>query len=563
MTSLAGKMNPTILIRQEGSFATIRPQKFLGRDLFVVFRAAIEGSRFDGTRKQNVCALDKVPTIIARLRAADFPVEYDDDLATSLQEQTAQVWVDQQGATERAKAMSAEWAKEGKALYPFQHIGATWLSGRFGALLADEMGLGKSIQTLAALPANAAVLLVVPGIAKGVWLRELRRWRPQLAIALLEGRGNFRWPHAGEVVLMNYDILPKGHVAECTKESRKAALARKAVPCGGCASFLATCPEHVVLVADEAHYLKTSSAQRTVAFRAISDAVRAKLGRTWLLTATPLMNKPQELWSIYQAAGIAQEAFGSWKQFVRTFQGVPAFFGGYEWGTPLDESVERIRRVCLRRLRSEVLPQLPVKTWRHLTVPIDKNSLKLCEKFMVAAGGVEAMTKALASGAITFETMSTVRQALSAAKIPAMLQHVEEYEEQEEPLVVFSAHRGPIDELAKRPGWRVITGDTKPDDRTAIEDAFQRGELKGVGSTIKAGGLAITLTRGAHALFVDLMWNPAENAQAEDRICRIGQTRGCIITVLMANHILDQRVTELLQSKRDLIDAAFGEGGAS
>ena len=142
------------------------------------------------------------------------------------------------------------------------------------------------------------------------------------------------------------------------------------------------------------------------------------------------------------------------------------------------------------------------------------------------------------------------------AKIPALLKMVEDFEEQEEPLVVFSAHRAPIDMLGERPGWATITGDTPPDERTRIEDAFQAGRLKGVASTIKAGGVAITLTRAAHALFCDLEWTPALNAQAEDRICRIGQTRGCVITTLAADHPLDERIVELLSSKSQLIDAS-------
>jgi superfamily II DNA or RNA helicase len=145
---------------------------------------------------------------------------------------------------------------------------------------------------------------------------------------------------------------------------------------------------------------------------------------------------------------------------------------------------------------------------------------------------------------------------LAKAKIEAMLQIVEEYEEQEEPLVVFSAHRAPIDLLEGREGWAVITGDTRPEDRTKIEDAFQRGELRGIACTIKAGGVAITLTRASHALFVDLEWTPALNAQAEDRICRIGQSRGVIITILVADHPLDIRIAQLLAQKRVYIEGS-------
>jgi SNF2 family DNA or RNA helicase len=152
--------------------------------------------------------------------------------------------------------------------------------------------------------------------------------------------------------------------------------------------------------------------------------------------------------------------------------------------------------------------------------------------------------------------MSLVAKALAIAKIPAMLRMVEDFEEQEEPLVVFSAHRAPIDELEKRKGWGVITGDTSPEERSRLEARFQAGDLLGIGCTIRAGGVSITLTRACNALFVDREWTPALNSQAEDRTYRIGQDRPVLITTLVADHPLDLRVTELTTDKQVLIDAS-------
>jgi hypothetical protein len=134
-----------------------------------------------------------------------------------------------------------------------------------------------------------------------------------------------------------------------------------------------------------------------------------------------------------------------------------------------------------------------------------------------------------------------------------MLEMIEQYEEGEEPLLVFSAHRAPIDVLKGRPGWRVITGDVSPEQRTEIENEFQAGRLKGIGATIQAGGVAITLTRGSHQIWVDRLWTPALNAQAEDRQIRIGQTRGVLIIHLVAEHALDRKVDGMLASKQRLI----------
>lgn len=545
----------------EGAFAIIKPKGFLGGDVFRVYQTCIAGAVFNRERRVNVAPMDKVPAILKRLREADFDVEVSPELADALKSHTAQLWTDLKGSDERADAVDAELQKKGLALYPFQRFGAKWLSTRRGALLADEQGTGKTIEALAALPSHAAVLVIAPAVAKGVWKREIKRFRPHLHISILEGRNSFRWPEPGEVVILNYDILPDMHVPAVKSGSKKTqgCIDKLCKGCGPGLPIISSVPKELVCIVDEAHALKSNKAKRTLKFRSLSECIRAHGGRVWLLTGTPLMNRPQELWSVYQAAGIAQEAFGSWKEFLRLFNGVPAYWGGFDWGTPEAECAERIKRVCLRRLRAEVLPELPVKIWRTIDVSVDSKTLKACDKILKEYGGIKKILHLIENEGLTFETMASIRHALAVAKMPALLDMIEDFEEQEEPVVVFSAHRAVVEELSKRSGWAVIMGGVKAEERTRIEDAFQAGKLKGVACTIAAGGVAITLTRSHNAIFTDLEWTPALNAQAEDRICRIGQSRGCIITVLQAEHELDERIIELLLRKQQMISSTVDE----
>jgi hypothetical protein len=404
----------------------------------------------------------------------------------------------------------------------------------------------NTIQVLAALPDNAPVVIVAPAVAKGVWKREFSSWRPDYRVTVLSGRGSFRWPASGEAVIVNYDILPEAKkMGEYTPPLSAAGLA----------------PPGTVLVADEAHALKSSKTKRHVNFRGLAEAAFNAGGRVWLLTATPMLNEPPEIWHLLQVAHLEKEAFGSWGTFVDLFGGRKGRYG-MEWGDwrsreASPEIGDRLKRVSLRRRKKEVLPELPVKTYGVIPVDLDAKTGKALDK-IVAEAGIDldkAIEEAISTSGkrIAFKGMSHARDVLATAKIPAMLEVVEEFEENAEPLLVFSAHRAPVDTLAKRPGWAVITGDTPPAKRTEIEDAFQRGELKGVAATIAAGGVAITLTRSSNALFVDKDWTPALNVQAEDRLCRIGQTRGCIIKTLEADHVLDARVNELLDKKAALI----------
>jgi hypothetical protein len=139
-----------------------------------------------------------------------------------------------------------------------------------------------------------------------------------------------------------------------------------------------------------------------------------------------------------------------------------------------------------------------------------------------------------------------------------MLEYVEECEDAEVPLVVFSCHTAPVMALSEREGWEVITGATSSEARAEIVRRFQAGELRGVALTIAAGGVGLTLTRAWKALFVDLDWTPALNWQAEDRICRIGQTNNKVLIVRMVSeHILDQHVLRLMSEKIAWIQGAI------
>lgn len=505
---------------------------------------AVSGASYDFEERAHFVTEAKFLGVYERLRASGLPLSVDGAVMRLLGglEREASSFV---GAAEaRLERIDEILSTDGHRLYPYQRDGVRWLAPRSGALLADDMGTGKTISTLAALPAAAPLLVVCPAVVKGVWAREAERWRPDLMPSVLAGRTSFRWPERGEMLTLNYDILP-------TAEQ----LAKAGPPPVGC-----------VGVGDEAHALKTYGSKRTEKFRAMASAMRERDGKTFLLTGTPLLNEPIDLWCVLSAANLEREAFTNWSTFVRLFKGHKRVLNdgtpiGWVFGMPDEEVPERLSRVMLRRMKRDVLPQLPVKTWRELTVDCKPGVLKECDAAVRAlkARGMDVadVDAALLRTTLEFEEFSRTRAALAAAKIPAMLQLVKEFETHAEPLLVFSAYRAPIDVLAGRPGWKLITGDTSGRERTQIEEAFQRGELKGVASTIRAGGVGITLTRACNAVFVDREPGPTVNEQAEDRLVRIGQTRGVVITTLVVAHVLDRRLAEICTNKQALIDATL------
>jgi superfamily II DNA or RNA helicase len=592
------KPNGIVQILPDGpGRVTFKPKGYLGGDLFAAYQDACSGSRFDEARRCQSATIEAALGIVGRLQRAGFALQIDASLTEALKSEIESAKDRVEDASERIERIDAKLRQRGLSLYGYQKTDARWLASRRRFLLSWGMGLGKTLAALITVPetTECGVLVVAPAVAKGVWKREAAKWRPEFKVTVISGRGKFRWPERGEILVMNYDILPKtkaptrrkpfvaerpssvrqglaslGLIAPAHSPEERERVLQIALGVAAIASLagfslrLPPCPKGVFLISDESHALKAPTARRTISFRAISEAVRKADGFVGLLTATPQLNKkPQELWSVLEAADLAREAFGSWNEFVRLFGGKKGKWG-YEWPDysmtseyPLPEAAERLRRVMIRRSKKDVLKDLPEKRYQAFEVDLDKGTHEACNDVLalLTEKGVDPESEDFVEEAekILFTEISALRQKLATAKINALLALVEEHEENDEPCIVFSAHRAPIDRLAERPGWATITGDTKNEERTRIENDFQAGRYKGIGCTIAAGGVAITLTHASSEIFVDRAWTPALNEQAEDRAHRIGQTKSVLVTDLVGDHKIERRVHELLVIKKALI----------
>jgi SNF2 family DNA or RNA helicase len=229
---------------------------------------------------------------------------------------------------------------------------------------------------------------------------------------------------------------------------------------------------------------------------------------------------------------------------------------GFAWTLAAPEARACLDRVMLRRKRADVLPDLPTKRYATLACDLDAASLAACDAalsggFLREGESAEELHARLSKPA-EFTTVSSLLEKLSTAKIPSLLEHVQAFEESEEPLVVFSPHRRPVEALAGREGWLSILGDDTPEARAKKVDAFQGGRYRGIAGTT-AMGTSVTLTRASHVLFCGRPWNPEKGRQMEDRVCRIGQDRGVMVYDLVSEHPLDARLSEVLRGKNALI----------
>lgn len=406
------------------------------------------------------------------------------------------------------------------SLLPFQEEGVQFLWKNKGAILTDEQGLGKTIQLLSAIEPGRQALVICPAFMREVWYDECVKWRPDLKPFIVEGKLVNEVPEPNEVWIASYESLP----VDVHK--------------------LHTFFPGTHLISDEAQMLRNYTARRTQVFRSLARLVK-KSGYVWLATGTPIINDPSDLWSLLQAAGIT--AYNGRDQFEKLW-GAYRSVNGICWGQPKPEAFDRVRPHYLRRNRLEVMPQLPGKIYTDIRVPIkaSKDDLELLQSVLsqheleISKGDLDKLRST---------NVSSARRVLSLLKLPAALSFVSKIDR---PVVVFSCFKDTTEAFRKLKGWKVINGDESVKSRKTYVDQFQAGGLVGLACTIATAGLGFTMTKSHDALFIDQAWTPAENEQAEDRVCRIGQNEVVQITRLIADHQLDKRVHQVLAVKSKL-----------
>jgi SWI/SNF-related matrix-associated actin-dependent regulator of chromatin subfamily A-like protein 1 len=445
----------------------------------------------------------------------------------------------------------------GGELKPFQRAGVAYLLSQRRAFLADEQGLGKTIEALAAIEADGAypAVVVCPASLKLNWLRELERWLPRRSVRMLAGTGargagpatgtrglgtgtgddlsiGARAPApAADITVVNYDI-----VAARLDELRGLELR--------------------ALVIDESHYCKNAAAKRTQAVARLAASVPHD-GLVLALTGTPVMNRPPELIAQLRILGRLGD-FGSGAQFATRFRGPDANLR-LHW---------HLRARCfVRRLKADVLPQLPAKTRGVVPVELDNEAeYRLAERDLVTWLQSQPLDlrelDARVAAALRAERLvrlNTLKLLAARGKLHAALAWIHDFCSSGERLVVFARHRE-IQRavLARFPEALHILGEDRHAARDASLQAFQAPDGAAnqlIVCSLEVAGQGITLTRSSNVAFLELDWTPAKHDQAEDRCHRIGQQDAVNAWYLLAADTIDETIATLLERKRAVIGA--------
>jgi len=453
------------------------------------------------------------------------------------------------------------------SLRPYQLVGVRWLyllaRLGLGACLADDMGLGKTIQVLSLLlvlrrgaerelPPS---LLVAPASLLGNWAAEIQRFAPGLktliahpsALPAAELKSGMATRLEGtDLVITTYgSLLRVPWIAETAWR---------------------------MVVLDEAQAIKNPGARQTRAVKTL------KAGARVALTGTPVENRLGDLWSIFDF--INPGLLGSGKEFAaftkRLAKTPPASFA------PLRELV---RPYILRRMKTDraVIADLPDKTEIKAYCPLSRQQAALYEQAVRELAKQLATTTGIQRKGLVLSYLMRFKQICNhpsqwlgdgswsegeSGKFARLRDIAEVVASRQEKMLVFTQFRETTGPLAaflgsvfERPGL-VLHGETEVRKRKDLVRQFQEDEAVGFFVlSLKAGGSGLNLTAASHVVHFDRWWNPAVENQATDRAFRIGQTKNVLVHKFVCRGTVEEKIDELIESKRQLSDELLQGGG--
>lgn len=419
-------------------------------------------------------------------------------------------------------------------LYPFQEIGRDFLANRENAILADDMGLGKTVQAIEGskrIKAKNAIVTCPLGVRRS-WVKNLRSQFPSCFIREITSPKVLIDPRAFNII--NYDIVWREPLISSLKRER-----------------------WDLWIGDEAHFLKNKESNRTKAM-IMRNGLYSRCTFKWLLTGTPILNRPIELYPLLRA--LCPDVLGIYTDFYRyAYQFCGAFQDTYgfnaQGASHLDQLAAMLSKVMLRRMKRDVLKDLPLATYEKVYLePTDK---------LMALTKREKAEQDQVIGAI-----SSLRRALGTLKVKPAIDHLEDLLEMKDKVVVFAWHTEVIRSIKEHFGNKAViyTGAESAVQKEEAIDAFvKREEVKLFIGQLKAAGTGIDGLQEVCdvCVFVEMSYVPGEILQAIDRLCRIGQTNSVLAQFLVVEDSMDEELVDSLTLKSRNIKTVMGESSDS
>ncbi len=435
-------------------------------------------------------------------------------------------------------------------LRDYQKDGFRWLKLMhrygFGGILADDMGLGKTLQVIAFLEsekqAGRTSIVVVPSSVLYNWEDEVRKFASDLRVCCITGSQAkreelIRSSMDMDLLITSYDYLKRdiGYY-----ESR---------------TFF-------YKILDEAQYIKN---QRTMN---ATSTKRLKSHHALALTGTPIENSLAELWSIFDF--LMPGYLFDYRYFSHHFE-KDIVLGKHK------EKQEQLKKMVqpfiLRRVKKEVLSELPEKTETTLSIAFDEAEetmymanlaqvnkelqqeldLVKTNRFQVL-GMLMRLRQICCDPRLVYEEVSQ-----PSSKLKACMELVSSLVENDKSVLLFSNFTSMLDLIQVElqhlhiPYFR-MDGSTGKEERRELVQKFQDKEKKVFLISLKSGGTGINLTAAEAVIHYDPWWNVSAENQASDRAYRIGQNSRVQVYKLIMRNTVEERIQHLQQMKKELAD---------
>jgi superfamily II DNA or RNA helicase len=445
-------------------------------------------------------------------------------------------------------------------LRPYQLSGFGWLaflhSHGLGGVLADEMGLGKTLQAIALMCHTKAAgdlpgpfLVVAPTSVVYNWVNECHRFAPGLDVRAVTETATRRGGVSIGGLAEGADVVVTSYALFRIEYEQYADVAWSA------------------LVLDEAQFVKNPKSRGYRCAKLLPAPFKLAI------TGTPMENNLTELWSLLSIT--APGLFPTPKGFEDYFR------------TPIEKNHDlerlaqlrrRVRPLMLRRTKEQVVADLPAKQEQVVELPLNPKHRRMYDthlhrerqKVLGLLGNLEKNRFEI------FRSLTLLRQAaldpalidpryatISSTKLDALMELLTEISSEGHRTLVFSQFTrflGAARQRLVEAGIDFCYLDGMTRRRPEVLERFRTGDAPVFLISLKAGGFGLNLTEADYCVLLDPWWNPATEAQAVDRIHRIGQTRNVMVYRLVAKDTIEEKVMALKERKAALFDSVMADG---
>ena len=439
-------------------------------------------------------------------------------------------------------------------LRPYQMRGFMWMQAldrlHMGGVLADDMGLGKTLQVIALLlwakrrgDGACPSIIVAPTSLVYNWMAEIAKFAPELTVVAGEG----------------------------TQQARAQTIARLAKPDCDIDVYITSYPlirrdigqlggvPFRFAILDEAQYIKNAMSVGAGAVKQLKAQTR------YALTGTPMENHPGELWSIFDF--VLPGYLLSFAQFMHRFG----------LGEESDVLRRRIRPFLLRRLKGDVLRELPEKNEIELVADMTEEQRRVYQASLlrlrpqvehIGRNRIEVLAAITELRQICgHPSLVLPSYAASSGKLDMLLDILPGSLEAGHRALIFSQFTRMLRILQRRleavgVECLYLDGETPPKRRMELVEQFNGGKAQVFLISLKAGGSGLNLVGADTVIHFDPWWNPAAEDQATDRAHRIGQKNTVTVIRMVTRGTIEEQVVKLGARKRELFDQMITAGEA-